>query len=203
MNIRDIRNSFNKNLNDNYFLYIIAILFICVGVILGIYTVKNLTSLENETIINYLDVILKGIINERPSYSSMFVEALKNNTIFLLGYWILGFTVVGSLIVLLLNVIKGFIIGFTFSFVVANISGKGIFLAMLGIVPQNLIYICCIIMASVMALRYSLDILKFKKNTLKTNVINYSLNYIVIFLLIFIGASFETLVTPFIFKIIM
>lgn len=203
MHIRDIRNSFNKNLNDNYFLYIIAILFICVGVILGIYTVKNLTSLENETIINYLNVILKGIINERPSYSSMFVEALKNNTIFLIGYWILGFTVVGSLIVLLLNVIKGFIIGFTFSFVVANISGKGIFLAMLGIVPQNLIYICCMIMASVMALRYSLDILKFKKNTLKTNVINYSLNYIAIFILIFIGASFETLVTPFIFKIIM
>lgn len=199
-----ISNKIMKNINDNALLYFIASICVCVGIVLGIYCVKYLTPAENETMIGYVDVILKNVDSENVNHKALFIQAIKNNGLFILSYCILGFTIVGVPIIFILNIIKGFTLGFSFSFFIAKFLEKGSFIAIFSVLPQNLIYIPTIIIGSVLAIRYSIKLIKsrsnYKDNPFTTK--EYIKNFIGLICVIFIGAILESFLNPMIIKLI-
>ena len=76
--------------------------------------------------------------------------------------WICGLSIIGIPIVLLLNFLKGVLIGFTVSFLVGEYSWKGLWFALLSIAPQNIIIIPTIVISSVAAVAFSLQMVKVK-----------------------------------------
>ena len=46
----------NKHFEDNFWLYIVSILCVFTGVVIGVYTVKYMGQLQNNEIITYLDM---------------------------------------------------------------------------------------------------------------------------------------------------
>lgn len=81
-------------------------------------------------------------------------------------------------------------------------------MAILGILPQNIIYILCIIISSVIAMEFSLNIIKDKLNRQWSNSIfikvsSYSLVFIIIFFIQCTGFLIETFIIPNIMKLIM
>lgn len=102
---------------------------------------------------------------------------------------------------------KGFTIGFTISFMVNGMGMKGMMFSLLGVLPQNIIYIPCFILASVIAMDFSMAILKDKSNRQWTSniwvmVTSYSLSFLLVAAVMFVGFLMETYATPNIVKLI-
>ncbi|OFI07609.1 stage II sporulation protein M [Clostridium acetireducens DSM 10703] len=200
-------NNLGEHIRNNFLLYIINIFCICIGIVLGIYTVKYMGSFENSDLLNYLKSFTKNVTSNNIDVRLVFIQTLKNNIPIILAIWFLGLTMIGIPIVLIISLIKGFTIGFTISFIINSLGIKGIWVVMFGIVPQNMVYIPCIILMCVLSMEFSLEILKNKiNNKMKINVWNrmlgYSFTFIFLSLFMFLGFFVEAYVTPGMIKII-
>lgn len=201
MTIRNLIDNFNKHFRENFWMYLLTILFLCTGAILGIYSVKYMSNNDKSSLINYVTSLSKSSTLEGINNKAIFFEAVKSNLPIIIGYWFLGLTIVGIPVILVLSIFKGFSIGFTISFFVYSLKDRGLLLAVLGVVPQNIIYIPCVIFASVLSIQFSLNMLKEKLNKnykgYKGNSIaSYTLSFICIMAIMTVGFLLEAFVTP-------
>lgn len=197
----------NKHVQNNFWLYIISLLCICTGIVLGMYSVRYMGSFDKTDLLSYIKNFNTAINSGNISYKSIFLETLKSNVPILLAMWFLGLTMIGIPIILIIDIIKGFTIGFTISFMVNGMGMKGMIFSLLGVLPQNIIYIPCFILASVIAMDFSMAILKDKSNRQWTSniwvmVTSYSLSFLLVAVVMFIGFFMETYVSPNIVKLV-
>jgi stage II sporulation protein M len=178
------------------------------GIVLGIYAVKYMGEFEKGNLAAYLTSFSENISSGDFQYSSMLLDIIQNNLPIILAIWFLGLTMVGIPIILIIDVVKGFTIGFTLSFLIKSFGTQGIGIVLLGVLPQNLIYIPCVLFSSVIAMEFSLNILKDKMNNHWLNSIwmriaSYSFVFIAIFITMCLGFVVETYITPNLVKLIM
>lgn len=197
----------NKHVQSNFWLYIISLLCICTGIVLGMYSVRYMGSFDKTDLLSYIKNFNAAINSGNISYKSIFSETLKSNVPILLAMWFLGLTMIGIPIILIIDIMKGFTIGFTISFMVNGMGMKGMMFSLLGVLPQNIIYIPCFILASVIAMDFSMAILKDKSNRQWTSniwvmVTSYSLSFLLVAAVMFVGFLMETYATPNIVKLI-
>jgi len=199
-----IRN-ITKHIQENLWLYIISILCVFTGIILGMYSVKYMGEFEQNDLVNYLTSFIDPSNANGISYKLIFLQSIKNNLPVIIFLWFLGLTIVGIPIILIIDLVKGFTLGFTFSFMISGLGKSGIGIAILGVLPQNIIYIPCIIFASVVSMEFSIMLLKDKFNkqwtsSLSSRVIYYSVIFILIIILLFIGIIIESYIAPYFVK---
>lgn len=197
--------SINKHIQENFWLYIISILCVFTGIILGIYSVKYMGEIEQNDLVNYLMNFIDPSNTSGISYKLIFFQSLKNNLPVIIFLWFLGLTIVGIPIILIIDLLKGFTVGFTFSFMISGLGKSGIGIAVLGVLPQNLVYIPCIIFASVVSMEFSIMLLKDKFNkqwtsSISSRVIYYSVIFVVIIVFLFIGIIIESYIAPYFIK---
>lgn len=199
--------NFNEHLQQNFWLYIISLFCIFTGIVLGIYAVKYMGDFDKNDLISYLNSFTQSISQGNFKYSSVFTDIIKNNVLIIAAIWFLGLTMVGIPIILIIDVIKGFTIGFTISFMIKGLGMKGIGIALLGVLPQNIIYIPCVILCSVFAMEFSLNLLRDRLNKQWTNsvlvkITSYTLAFAAILIFMFLGFIIETYITPALVKLI-
>ena len=195
----------NKHIQENFWLYIISILSVFTGIILGIYSVKYMGEFERNDLLNYLMNFIDPSNANGISYKLIFLQSIKNNLPVIIFLWFLGLTIVGIPIIIIIDLLKGFTVGFTFSFMISGLGKSGIGIAILGVLPQNLIYIPCIIFGSVVSMEFSVMLLKNKFNkqwasSISNRIIYYSVIFIVIIIFLFIGIIIESYITPYFVK---
>ena len=205
MSSNTLINNVNKHIQENFWLYIISILCVFTGIILGIYSVKYMGEFERNDLVNYLMNFIDPSDTKGISYKLIFLQSIKNNLPVIIFLWFLGLTIVGIPIIIIIDLLKGFTVGFTFSFMISGLGKSGIGIAILGVLPQNLIYIPCIIFASVVSMEFSIMLLKNKFNkqwtsSISGRIIFYSIIFIVIIAFLFIGIIIESYVTPYFVK---
>lgn len=195
----------NKHIQENFWLYIISILCVFTGIILGIYSVKYMGDLERNDLVNYLMNFIDPSNTTGISYKLIFFQSIKNNLPVIIFLWFLGLTIVGIPIIIIIDLLKGFTVGFTFSFMISGLGKSGIGIAILGVLPQNVFYIPCIIFASVVSMEFSIMLLRNKFNkqwtsSISSRIIYYSVIFIVIIIFLFIGIIIESYITPYFVK---
>jgi stage II sporulation protein M len=201
MTVRKLLDNFNKHFRDNFWIYLITILFLSTGAILGIYSVKYMSDGDKNSLISYITSLSKSSTLESINNKAIFLEAIKSNLPIIIGYWFLGLTIVGIPVILILSIFKGFSIGFTISFFIYSLKEKGLLLSILGVLPQNIIYIPCIILASVLSIQFSFSMLKDKvnknyKGSNEGSIGNYTLCFICFIIIMTMGFLLEAFVTP-------
>ncbi|WP_051986339.1 stage II sporulation protein M [Clostridium amazonitimonense] len=204
--IRDNKyiNNITMHIQENFWLYIISLLFLCTGVVLGVYAVKYMSEVDKLDLANYFNSFTNILASEELNNKVIFFEAIKTNIPIILVLFILGLTLVGMPIILLINLIKGFSIGFTFSFIISTLGKKGVAITLVGMLPQNIIYIPCIVIASVISMRISLDkirnnVFNQKAHVAKENK-NIVMDLVVIAMFVLLGTLIESYITPAILK---
>ncbi len=200
-----LMSNINKHIQENFWLYIISILCVFTGIILGIYSVKYMGTIERNDLVDYMMNFVDPSNTSGISYKLIFWQSIKNNLPVIIFLWFLGLTIVGIPIIIIIDLLKGFTIGFTFSFMISGLGKSGIGIAMLGVLPQNLIYIPCIIFASVVSMEFSIMLLKSKFNkqwtsSISSRIIYYSVIFIVIIVFLFIGIVIESYIAPYFVK---
>ncbi|MBU3110686.1 stage II sporulation protein M [Clostridium lacusfryxellense] len=200
-----LMSNINKHIQENFWLYIISILCVFTGIILGIYSVKYMGTIERNDLVDYMMNFVDPSNTSGISYKLIFWQSIKNNLPIIIFLWFLGLTIVGIPIIIIIDLLKGFTIGFTFSFMISGLGKNGIGIAMLGVLPQNLIYIPCIIFASVVSMEFSIMLLKSKFNkqwtsSISSRIIYYSVIFIVLIVFLFIGIVIESYIAPYFVK---
>ncbi|KGK89037.1 MULTISPECIES: stage II sporulation protein M [unclassified Clostridium] len=205
------RNNFVLGLNDhikeNFWLYVISLICIFTGMVLGVYTVKYMGEIYKTDLISYFQGFTEYLNTENLNYKGVFLNTIRSNIPFILFIWLLGMTMVGIPVILIIGIIKGYTLGFTISFIINSVGLKGIGIAIFGVIIQNIIYIPCMIIASVLAMEFSLNFLKERidrrvKENIWIKMLSYSCSFLAIIAVMFVGFFMEAYIIPNILKII-
>lgn len=202
----EIISKLNLNKKENKFLYFMVFIFFCVGIALGTYIVKYMNVNDANDLTSYFSTFTASIAKDSVNSGALLMSVLKKNLILIAIIVILSFTVFGSPVILLVDLIKGFTLGYTFSFLISTFEGKGLWLALASTIPQNIIYIPCFIALSIVGIEFSSIKLKdrfFNKGKVNTIVERELILKIGVFACVFIiGTFIEAYICPSIIKFI-
>ncbi|MFP3381015.1 stage II sporulation protein M, partial [Bacillus sp. SIMBA_069] len=70
--------------------------------------------------------------------------------------WVLGLSIIGLPMILLMLFLKGVVVGFTVGFLVNQLQWQGVTFAMMGILPQNLLVVPALFIVGVSGISFSL-----------------------------------------------
>ena len=158
----EIISKLNLNKKENKFYYFMVFIFFCVGIALGTYIVKYMSARDATDLTSYFSTFTESIAEEAVNNKVLLFNILKKNLMLITIIIALSFTVFGTPIILLLDLVKGFTLGYTFSFLISTFDGKGLWLALASTIPQNIIYIPCFIALSIVGIEFSSTKLKDK-----------------------------------------
>ena len=158
----EIISKLNLNKKENKFYYFMVFIFFFVGIALGTYIVKYMSARDATDLTSYFSTFTESIAKEAVNNKVLLFNILKKNLMLITIIIALSFTVFGTPIILLLDLVKGFTLGYTFSFLISTFDGKGLWLALASTIPQNIIYIPCFIALSIVGIEFSSTKLKDK-----------------------------------------
>lgn len=202
-----IYSSINKHIQDNFWLYVVSIFCLCTGIVLGIYSVKYMGTIDKNDLSSYITGFTSSFKDNGVQYKAIFFQTLKNNLPIIVITWFLGLTMIGLPVIIIIDLIKGFTLGFTISFMINSIGINGIWVSIIGIIPQNIIYIPCILFTSVIAMQFSLELLKDRgtkkwTSNIGMRISGYSITFVIASLFMVLGFSIESYITPNLIKLL-
>ncbi|EOU1470873.1 TPA: stage II sporulation protein M [Clostridium perfringens] len=188
-----------ESLKENKITFLWVLLFFLVGIVLGSYTVYYMSDFNRVEITTYFNNFLEFLGGNSVAYTSILVDSIKSILPMVVIIVLLGYTAVGTPIILMIDLAKGYVIGFTFSLIVSMLGSKGVMLVLSGLMLQNLIFIPIIMLISVLAIRHSVTKLKMgvSRDRVKLDVSRAYLNFQGLLSLIIIsGILIETYISP-------
>ncbi|MDU1306244.1 MAG: stage II sporulation protein M [Clostridium perfringens] len=188
-----------ESLKENKITFLWVLLFFLVGIVLGSYTVYYMSDFNRVEITTYFNNFLEFLGGNSVAYTSILVDSIKSILPMVVIIVLLGYTAVGTPIILMMDLAKGYVIGFTFSLIVSMLGSKGVMLVLSGLMIQNLIFIPIIMLISVLAIRHSVTKLKMgvSRDRVKLDVSRAYLNFQGLLSLIIIsGILIETYISP-------
>ena len=108
----EIISKLNLNKKENKFLYFMVFIFFCVGIALGTYIVKYMNLNDANDLTSYFSTFTASIAKDSVNSGALLMSVLKKNLILIAIIVILSFTVFGSPVILLVDLIKGFTLGY-------------------------------------------------------------------------------------------
>jgi len=195
-----------KHIKENRGSYILISTIFIIGMLIGNYKVLSLEGGVQEYLTDLIDRYVANDNLAQWSTQALFYHSFLNQAKIIAGIWFLGLTIIGAPLILTLVFYKAFSLGFTVGFLVYAKQGAGIVISLISIFPQNLVYIPCVIVWSVVALNFSLFIVRrgrLKTGTsLSTALAYYTLLMLVYLLIIAVGAFIEAALSPWLLKLL-
>ncbi|MEO3944440.1 stage II sporulation protein M [Gorillibacterium sp. CAU 1737] len=189
--------------NLSFYLFVFAIF--ATGVVFGVVLVSALTLDMTQDIRRHLGHFFESMIQGgQPDSARTFWSIFSMNVKWTLLIWLLGLSVIGLPLILVLDFFKGALIGFTIGFLVGEYAWKGLLFALVSVVPQNLILIPVMLIGSVSALSFSVYLVKNRflkqRGSLSQPLVKYcSLAFVLV--LLTAGVSlYEAYLSPMLMK---
>lgn len=192
-----------ENYSKNFIIYMMVLLFLLSGFLIGVYLFTYLDSelvtyLKND-FIDYMELIKNGEFSFLTNLKVTSITVLAPIVIFVL----FSTSIIFSPITLVTLSLKGFTLGFTTTFMLTNFGFKGILLTFLTIIVPNTLVIFLYILLCVKSISRGISRTRFK-GKFSSNDKSISLRFLILFVIIsvLIALLFQCLVTPFIIKLI-
>lgn len=188
-----------QHFNENRWQYILIAIIFIVGLLLGNYKVFGLEGGVRNHLLNLIDSYVQKEIKETIGNQSIFWGAFLNQAKTVIAIWFLGLTVIGFPLILAVIFMRGFSLGFTGGFLLQEKAGTGFLICLLSVFPHNLVYIPFLLVLSVLAINFSVFIIKDRSLnpiSLGKGVIIYSLLMLVFLAIFLAGAFIETYLSP-------
>lgn len=186
-------------------IYIFVTTLFLMGVIFGAVLVNSLDPSQKEGLLHYLGYFFQGLKEEniaepKVAFQHSFGDHLK--TIGLM--WILGLSVIGMPVLLILLFLKGLVIGFTVGFLFSKLSWQGLWFAFVSIVPQNLLIIPAMIILTAAGIRFSITLIKNRlihhRGVIYPHFVSFSLLVTCMAVVMLFSSAFEAYVSPVMMK---
>ncbi|MFS0781100.1 stage II sporulation protein M [Bacillus sp. 1P06AnD] len=192
----------NNHIREHSSLYVFIIILFLMGIICGAIIVNSLSINQKEDLLYYLTRFFGQVKdgNITASYH-MFKGSISHNIQYMALIWILGISIIGIPLILILLFIKGVVIGFTVGFLVNSMGWGGFRIAFVSVLPQNIILVPLTIFITVLSLSLSIKIIQriFNRQAripLKPILFKYVASLIVCILFISCAGMIEAYVSP-------
>jgi stage II sporulation protein M len=194
-------------------LYLFVCILFVMGVVFGALLVNAMTLQQKQDVGQYVNTFLANYAGtgaagsaenvgngvSAPSANAVW-DAFGTHARWLFFIWILGISVVGVPIILLLDFLKGVLIGFTVGYLAGQWSWKGVVFAVASVVPQNMVVVPAIIVASVAGISFSMLLVRNrvmnKTGTVGKPFAAFSLTALLLTVLLLFVSLFEVYVSP-------
>ncbi|WP_373230450.1 stage II sporulation protein M [Cohnella sp.] len=141
---------------DNLNLYVFVGVLIVVGAIFGALLVNALTLEQQQELADEIGLYLTNIKDsDQLVHAATFWESFLFYGKWLFLIWLLGLSVIGLPVVLMLDFLKGVLIGFAVALLAQQLAWKGVFFFLAATAPQNALVIPALMIASVSAARFA------------------------------------------------
>ena len=146
----------NLSARDNLNLYVFVGVLVVVGAIFGAMLVHALTLEQQQELADQIGVYMTNVKEpQQLSPAETFWETYWFYGKWLLLIWFLGLSVIGLPLVLVLDFLKGVLIGFAVALLAQQLAWKGVFFFFVATAPQNAIVIPALMIASISAARFA------------------------------------------------
>ena len=184
----------------NFFVITILVL----GLISGSIFLISLNATDKVKTIKQIQTFFINISKNNINNGQAIKNSLIINYIFVGVIWILGLTIIGVLFNIFLTYIKGFIIGFSVSSIIATYKIKGLLAALLYIFPSQVFNAIVVMTLTIYSIMFSHNLLKLAitKNNNKLMLKRYIVILLLCIILSFISSLVEVYLFPNLLKII-
>lgn len=146
---------------EHMMLYVFVCVLFLVGVVFGSVMVNALTVDQKTELTRYVGNFFQTVnggleVDHKVSFQQAFSMHVK----WIVLIWVLGMSIIGMPIIMLLNFLKGVLVGFTVGYLVQHWQWKGMLFALASVAPQNMVLVPALIICSVSALSFSLYVIK-------------------------------------------
>lgn len=200
-------NVLKSHLRRNMTVYIFMTTLFLTGIIFGAIIVNSMTFVQKEALFFHVDRFFSLVSDDSESIVSK--DVFKSSFLFHLKYiglfFLIGLTIIGLPVLWILLFIKGLVIGFSVGFIVNQLGMKGLLIATLSIAPQNIITIPVYIIASSLAMIFSLILIqklfvRTASQSITRPFVHYISAFVVLLLFVFLSSLLETFVASEAFK---
>ncbi len=192
------------HLKKNSFQYFLVGVLFLLGVIIGNYMVSGLTSGTKSYLVDLIDTYLQTGFQGEFNQSSIWFNAMLSQAKTVLAIWFLGLTIIGFPIILALVFFRGLSIGFTIGFLINQKAVGGVMIGIISILPQHLLYTPALLIWSVIAMNFSIDLIKgifFHKNIRMRGLISFSIAMLSFLLVFMLGSVVEAYLSPWLLRL--
>lgn len=141
--------------------YLFVVVLFLMGVIFGAIVVNSLSITQKEDLFYYLSQFFGQVSDNKVAASNdLLWQSFMHNGKFIGLMWILGISIIGLPVILIILFIKGLVVGFTVGFLVNQMGWDGFLLSFVSILPQNLIIIPVFIFAATLSVSFSLKMIR-------------------------------------------
>lgn len=193
---------------DHSSIYLFVVVLFLMGVIFGAIVVNSLSFNQKEDLFHYLSMFFGEMSKgEIASSKELFLQSFFHNSKYIGIMWVLGISIIGLPVILILLFLKGIVVGFTVGFLVSQMGWKGFLLSLGTVLPQNLIIIPVFIYVTTMSVSFSFIMIRkqFMKKTgepIWPQFTKYFLSLIGALVLLIVAAAIEAYVSPVILNLI-
>ena len=195
---KENRNVILNHIKNNLKEYVSVIIVFLIGIVLGVIVLNNSNDLQKQELSTYVNDFVTQL-NSDVSIDKiqLLKNVLLNNLIIVIGLWFIGSTVIGIPIVYAIVAYKGFCLSYSISTILAVLGGsKGICFVLASILPQNIIYIPCILALAVSGIKLYKSIMKDRRiDNIKLEIFRHIFFSLFICILFIIGSIIETYVS--------
>lgn len=163
--------------------YLVFISIILLFIVLGFFFYFIISDSNKELVTKTQIDFFNSIFNNKINYLSSFINSFISNFIYIFIIFILGFSLVGFIFVLLVIIFKSFVLGFSISSIVGTYGLKGILLSLLYVFPHHIVYLISLLLIGYYSCGFCFKLYRY---IFKKSIINFKKlkeKYIKIFLI--------------------
>lgn len=193
--------TFQAYMREHQSLYLFAVILFAMGVIFGAIIVNSLGLSQKQELIGFLQYFFANVDEHgiaEPAAHFQKTIAFHVKTVGII--WMLGLSIVGLPLILLLLFLKGVVVGFTVGFLVDQLQWQGVLYALSGVLPQNMLVVPALLMVGVGGISFSLRLIRTRLLGKRDVIFPYFWSYtamMIVMLVVLAAASlFEAYVSP-------
>ena len=191
-------------INKKIFVFLFVLMLI--GIIAGSLFVTILNNSDKELIINHLNEFIDNINNNKLDY----LFALKNNLITNVSYviliWLLGISVIGLPIIIIMFFTKCFILGFSVGSVLTTFKLKGILFSLVYVFPGQVISLLFLLLLMMYSMSFTFKmiyaIVKKKSLDFKLIMNKYFKILLLVLIVVVLMSLYDTYLMPRLIKLL-
>ncbi|NEU30818.1 stage II sporulation protein M [bacterium LRH843] len=203
-----VREIIATHLEENRAIYLFTAVLFLIGIIFGAIIVNSLSLTQKHDLYMYLSQFFGQVSNgELAESSAMFTQSFAHYAKYFGLMWILGLSIIGLPIILILLFLKGVVVGFTVGFLVNQMGMSGFFLSFVSIMPQNFILVPAFIIVGTASISFCLKMVR-QQFMRKTNIpifpqfLKYSLLIFCVGGALVFASAFEAYLSPVLMKFV-
>ena len=195
----------NAEFKKNKKMFTFIAILLALGFISGSLFITILSDSDKKMVLDTITNYFNQVKTNKIDFLYIFRTSSISNLLYIFFIWILGISIIGIPVIIVLIFIKSFILGFSISSIITQYKFKGTLLSLSYIFPHHILNIITICFVSMYALSVSMSLIKLittkKQINFKIIMRRYIGVFIIAIILSLLSSIIETFITPYFIKL--